>query len=355
MDKVICDICGTSYPAASATCPICGCEKPVNPASDGDAVAPMEDSDTYKPVRGGRFSNANVRKRNKNAAVAASRDTVPDGDDEQADREEEGSSKGLIVVLIVLILAILGMIMYLYFNFFAPVKDTPKDTEPMGTTTAATTELIETQEPTVPCTGIEVSEKEIILDGVGSAWLLNVVATPEDTTDAITYTSSNEAVATVSNEGRVVAVAPGEAVITVTCGSVTVECKVTCVAITEPATTPATEPATQPETEPATQPTTQPATEPAVDASKWAFRKTDVTIYIGDGWQSYLGEVDTEKLTFQCSDTDVVTISKKGFVKAVGEGYATITVEYNGEKQECIVRVRPAKAPTEDKSDSKVG
>ena len=63
MDKVICDICGTSYPASATQCPICGCEKPADPQVDTEAVAENEEIG-YKPVRGGRFSNANVRKRN---------------------------------------------------------------------------------------------------------------------------------------------------------------------------------------------------------------------------------------------------------------------------------------------------
>ena len=34
MDKVICDICGTSYPATADQCPICGYEKSADPIMD---------------------------------------------------------------------------------------------------------------------------------------------------------------------------------------------------------------------------------------------------------------------------------------------------------------------------------
>ena len=61
MDKIICEVCGTTYPATSSQCPICGFAKPVAPK------APVNDrgASGYQYVRGGRFSNENVRKRTR--------------------------------------------------------------------------------------------------------------------------------------------------------------------------------------------------------------------------------------------------------------------------------------------------
>ena len=62
MSKIICDVCGTSYPETATQCPICGCMRPAEAQGlSGEAESPR----TYTHVKGGRFSKANVRKRNK--------------------------------------------------------------------------------------------------------------------------------------------------------------------------------------------------------------------------------------------------------------------------------------------------
>lgn len=66
MSKIICDVCGTSYPETSTQCPICGCVR------SGDAVAvagaagdlTAKKPSSYAYVKGGRFSKTNVKKRN---------------------------------------------------------------------------------------------------------------------------------------------------------------------------------------------------------------------------------------------------------------------------------------------------
>ena len=61
MAKLICDICGTSYLDTEEKCPTCGYSRAFeeNPAEDGHAHPVRE------KVRGGRFSEKNVRKRRK--------------------------------------------------------------------------------------------------------------------------------------------------------------------------------------------------------------------------------------------------------------------------------------------------
>lgn len=340
MDKVICDICGTSYPATADQCPICGCEKPAETIMDEELGLGADPAPVYKPVKGGRFSDSNVRKRNKSAMAAPVQyDYDPDEeeDEEEEDDEEEyeyeetevRSNKGLVAVLIFLIVAIVGLILYLYFNFFAPIEKPNKETEPAASTTVTTVTTAaptETEAPTVPCTGLEVSETNIVLDAIGNAWLLNVVAAPADTTDSVTYASNNEAVATVSNEGCVTAVGPGEAVITVTCGAVVVECKVTCTIETEPVTE-ATEAPTEPEL-------------------TWGLNRKEFMLRIGESWGVYEGEVSTALIRFTSKDTSVVTISKSGVVTGVGVGSTVVTAEYNGVVYECKVYCRQPKTET---------
>ena len=65
---------------------------------------------------------------------------------------------------------------------------------------------------------------------VGESFTINAIVEPEAATDkTLTWSSSNEAVATVNPDGKVTAVAVGEAVITVKAGEVSATCAVTVV------------------------------------------------------------------------------------------------------------------------------
>lgn len=60
MSKIICDICGTSYADTATQCPICGCVRPAQPQPVPEDDAP---NSGYTYVKGGRFSKSNVKKR----------------------------------------------------------------------------------------------------------------------------------------------------------------------------------------------------------------------------------------------------------------------------------------------------
>jgi hypothetical protein len=86
----------------------------------------------------------------------------------------------------------------------------------------------ETTELVIPCENLALtSGGEIVLDEAGANWLINVLALPENTTDELTYASSDENVATVNAEGKITAVGEGTAVITITCGEQELKCTVT--------------------------------------------------------------------------------------------------------------------------------
>ena len=68
MSKIICEVCGTSYPETANQCPICGCVRPAD-ATSVETDTAVETGYTY--VKGGRFSKANVRKRNRSAGKPA--------------------------------------------------------------------------------------------------------------------------------------------------------------------------------------------------------------------------------------------------------------------------------------------
>lgn len=358
MNKVICDICGTTYPEAASQCPICGCAKPESSGAIYDDNYESESGSSYTYVKGGRFSNANVRKRNKAMAAAADvpRREVRNQDsrpapartkaqqtqnvrDHAKDEAQEPmpSNGGLIILLIILIAAIIAVSCYIYFSFFAPQPEAEQPAEttaaPVSTTVPTTTAA---PEPTdIPCSEITVSETDIVLENVGSAWLLNVVAMPEDTTDIVTYASSDETVATVTDEGRITAVGAGSAVITVTCGDKVVECAVTCSIETEAPTEEPTEATTE-------------ATEPEDD---WSLNRTDITFRNkGASWTLYSGSVSKNLIRFSSDDESIATF-KNGVVKAIGNGTTVVRAEYNGVKYECTIRVKIAET-SEDGSAS---
>ena len=81
----------------------------------------------------------------------------------------------------------------------------------------------------VPCTGITLDQTTIAIDGVGSRTLIATV-TPEDTTEVVRWSTSDNTVAIVGN-GVVTSVANGNATITATCGDYSTTCEVTVTGI----------------------------------------------------------------------------------------------------------------------------
>jgi uncharacterized protein YjdB len=86
---------------------------------------------------------------------------------------------------------------------------------------------------TVAVTGVELNKTSLDMKVGDSETLTATVAPTEATNKAVTWKSSKESVATVDSEGKVTAVAAGEATITVTTtdGEKTAECKVTVKAV----------------------------------------------------------------------------------------------------------------------------
>lgn len=269
MSKVICEICGTSYPETSEQCPICGYTRDLSVLLSRDdieaAAAPKPatsatvkgSTDDQEPPRrasgkssasrtapkkeapapesrskGGKFSQSNVRKRNQsNASTRSRRAPEPEEDYEEPQRKE--SNGVLVVLLLIVIVALLAVTGYIGLKYFLPYV-LQEETAPVVTQPVETETPQETEPPVIPCTSIVlVSGGSVKLDQVGQNWLLNVIVLPIDTTDALTFASSDETVATVDSSGKVTAVGPGEAVITISCGSESMECKITCTVAAE--------------------------------------------------------------------------------------------------------------------------
>ena len=235
MSKIICDICGTSYPETATQCPICGCVRPAEaPAveeSDGKAGG-------YTYVKGGRFSKSNVRKHNQ--GVALKYKTAEELENEPANKR----NLILVIVLVCLIVVVglfFGLILLLGSGLgndgdsnvvtVAPVDDSvttapqPTETEPVATTQPAT-EPEETEPEEKPYVILD----RTYIDDANSdvyTWPLYVEGSMPAT--EIDWISEDTSVATVDAEGRVYAVGEGTTVIRAEYqGEVLATCTIEC-------------------------------------------------------------------------------------------------------------------------------
>lgn len=196
--------------------------------------------------------------------------------------------------------------------------------EAIITVTSADGTLSDTCKVTVivPLTGIALDQETLALaiNGAESAKLTAAPVPAESTepVDGVAYTSSNEAVATVAEDGTVTAVADGEAEITATLGEYTASCKVTV--------------------------TTAP------DGIK--FGKASGSLTVGGSTTlklyttpSEAAAPDMSQVTFASSAEDVATVDGEGKVTAKKAGKATITATYNGLTAEYSLTVNKAAAP----------
>lgn len=83
-------------------------------------------------------------------------------------------------------------------------------------------------EELVPCTGIELDKDTSTITVIGGTDTLTATVTPEDTTDTVVWSSSNNLIATVAN-GVITTHGVGVVTITATCGEQTASCTLTSV------------------------------------------------------------------------------------------------------------------------------
>ena len=150
----------------------------------------------------------------------------------------------------------------------------------------------------MPVASVSLNKNELTIEK-GKSETLTATVSPSDATDkTVTWQSSNNAIATVDQNGRVTAVNAGSAVITVTTkdGSKTATCNVTVV----------------------------------IPVTSVSLNKTELTIEKGKS-ETLTATVSpsdaTDKtVSWKSSNTSVVTVDQNGRVTAVGAGSAVITV-----------------------------
>ena len=281
MSKIICDVCGTSYPDSAAQCPICGCVKPSNAENCGPE---MEEDIGYAFVKGGRFSKSNVRKRVKTQPV----EEIDEYEDAEGFEEPPKSSeKPLVITAIILLLAIAAIVVFITLRFFGPFADKPEQIpEETKTTTEATTDG--------SCTKLEVSAYEVEIPE-GGTYKLNVIKEPAETTDELVFKSSDPGIATVDENGEITPVKTGTVTITVICGEQEIEVTVSCTVKEEPVF--------------------------ILDHMELELE------YADQEWILYSGEIPVDDIVFS-SDNEEVAVFAKGVVTAKGEGETVVRAQY---------------------------
>lgn len=189
----------------------------------------------------------------------------------------------------------------------------------------------------VEVSGIALDHTELAMT-VGDAVTLVATVSPENATDkSVSWSSSDTAVATVDEAGKVTAVGAGSATVTAKAGEKTAACSVTVSAAQEtPTPTPDPTPTPQP-----------PAPEPPANVAVSSVTLNTTTLSLTEGDTITLTatvgpENATDKtVTWSSSDPNVATVDQSGKVTAAVAGTAVITAVAGEKSASCTVTIAP--------------
>lgn len=345
MSKIICDICGTTYPSSADSCPICGFSNQSGQALfDNDAA--MNDILEESHGKSGRFTAASKKKEifdydevNSDEEYADEDPEEDDDDYDEAEEEDEDAPRHntfVVILLTVLIVVLLGAAAFIFFRFFLP--NMGEKNEPVETTAAVVEETyVPETEAVIPCQQMVMTNEGVAkLSAEGQQFLLHVKALPENTTDQIIYTSGNESIATVTDTGKITAVSEGETVIHISCGEYYIECPV-IVKYVEETVPPTTVPVVE-ETIAATEATEE--TSPAINNNvTLKLKKTDIRLGVYYEFQLELDcDLKPEDVTWTSEHGHIAKVDAQGNVTALKEGTTSIIAKYGDQEVQCIVR-----------------
>ena len=170
----------------------------------------------------------------------------------------------------------------------------------------------------VPATGISLDKDHLTFNIGDDGITLVATVAPDDATDkTVTWSSSNDAVATVNENGLVSPVGAGEATVSAKCGEFTAECKVTV---------------------------NVPITGISLD-------KTSIDLSVGGESITLTATITpdnaTDKtITWTSSNPEIASVTNEGLVTGLKAGTATISATAGNMKAECIANVTDPNATT---------
>lgn len=337
MSKIICDICGTSYQDTAECCPICGCSRDAVAELLGEEVIAEEIVEETKP-KGGKFGSKKKEIFDFDEVNSPPDEEEEEDEEEDYDEEEEEEAPRhntfVVILLTILIAGLLFAAGFIFVRYFLPNM---KAEETVPTTTAAviqTTEAAEETEPTIPCMTLAMKNPSVAeLKMEGGQFLLNVVPSPENTTDKIVYTSADESIATVSEDGKITAVSEGETIVYISCGKHSVECNVV-VNYQEETVPPTTE-------SPVTEATIPETTAAAVSNPDVILKLKKNDIMLGVYYQFTLEldcALEQNQVEWSSEHPHIATVDENGVVTAVKSGTTIVSAKYGDQVVECWIR-----------------
>lgn len=358
MSKLICDICGTTYQDTADCCPICGCSK--DAAADLLSEELLTEDFVEEPK--GKNGRASSKKKKQifdydevNTHAKETEDVYEEEEnpyEEEEEYEEQPRHNTFIVILLtILIAALLIAAGFIFVRYFLPNMGGEEETIP-STVEVQTEQATETTELRIPCELLTLkSGMQAELTEVGFSHLINVILTPEDTTDELVFVSADESVATVTADGRITAVGEGETVVTITCGDVQMFVNVICDFTPETVPTTEAEEATGETTDETTgetvgETTDETSAESEDEGSKeidpnitLKLKKTDISLGVYYQFRLELDcDLDPKDVEWSSEHPYIATVDEEGVVTAVKSGTTAIIAKYGDQEVQCIVR-----------------
>lgn len=174
------------------------------------------------------------------------------------------------------------------------------------------TELFTGGKADTPVRALTLSQRNADLT-VGST----VKLTASGGESAVSFSSSNEAVATVSADGTVKAVGEGSAVVTAKAGDLTASCSVAVKG---------------------TEQTDVPKEDLSIYSVYGESVVTDVTIELGSPAPMKVQGTESA-VTWSIADTSIATVDSSGMVTGVAVGETTLTATVDGQTLTCTIRI----------------
>lgn len=324
-DLVKCEYCGEMYSTTYKHCPFC------NEDGTGAWDEPEEDYEgrPIRPAGGKRLAGGG-------AAGGGYYDPPQRGNNDRGRRNISPWSVLGVILSLVLIIAAICIVVSIFRSITGrgpKPKPTPtpppvESTEPTPTPTAPVESEEPTPTPTVEVTvppapdaptDFRLNATDLTFDAPGQTFNMRVIFTPEDADAAITWTSSDPEVASVSWNGKVTAISRGTVNITATIeGLGSKSCIFRC-------------------NFNGTASSSGSGTGGTSSSGGISLSNDDFTVYVGETWRIRISGTESAA-TWTSSNEAVATVSSNGTVKGVGKGNCTVTAEVDGVKLTCIVR-----------------
>ena len=371
LNKNVCPNCGQLYDTNLSKCPLCGTAPQVVDTADPVQRKRITEAERKQRRAERKEAEQEARRRRKDAQFMRDADEERAFEEEEARRkeekrrlkeekkaarraleteeEEEGAVRSaapeaprvrdprrvprvfLILSALVLLAALLVGGSYLlwkldvmdlpFYDDLAAKRDAQSTQSALPSSEADDRVPSQTVRPdgsAVACTGITLSQTELVLEKVGDQTQISVTLTPANTTDEYFFSSSDPAVAKVSSVGIVTAVGSGEAVITVNCGSKSAACTVRCGSGEDSTTT------------------------EAVAVTELQLIKDDMTFFAAG--ENYVLSVTNlpagTPVEWRSLDESIATVDSNGHVTAVGPGTTRVIATVGELSAECWVRCR---------------